>query len=101
MSGVEKCTPARVRRMTASSMSSAGTNITATTNRNGDSRANTSRAPYAVCEMGPAAVVDAAASISPISIDPESPMKILAGWKLCGRKPRHAPASTTEITAGG
>src|SRR6202012_2062217 len=46
-------------------------------------------------------VVDAAASISPISIEPESPMKILAGWKLCGKKPRQAPASTTEMTAGG
>ena len=40
--------------------------------------------------MGPAAV-DAAASIRPISIEPESPMKIRARWKLCGRKPRHAP----------
>ena len=47
------------------------------------------------------AVVEAAASISPMSIDPESPMKILAGWKLCGRKPRQTPARTTEITAGG
>ena len=46
-------------------------------------------------------MVDAAASISPISIEPESPMKIRALWKLWGRKPRQAPASTTEITAGG
>ncbi|CFR92116.1 Uncharacterised protein [Mycobacterium tuberculosis] len=46
-------------------------------------------------------MVEAAASIRPISIDPESPMKILARWKLCGRKPRQAPARTTEITAGG
>ena len=35
--------------------------MTATTNRNGESRANTSRAPYALCEIGPAAVVEAAA----------------------------------------
>ena len=47
------------------------------------------------------AVGAAAASIRPISIDPESPMKMRALWKLCGRKPRHAPASTTEMTAGG
>jgi hypothetical protein len=46
-------------------------------------------------------VVEAAASMSPMSIDPESPMKILAGWKLWGKKPRQTPASTTEITAGG
>src|SRR5882757_2193981 len=57
--------------------------------------------PHETCEIGPAAVVDAAASISPISIEPESPMKMRAGSKLCGKKPRHAPASTTEITAGG
>ena len=42
----------------------------------------------------------AAESISPISIEPESPMKIRAGLKLCGRKPRHAPASTAVISAG-
>jgi hypothetical protein len=82
-------------------MSSAGTKTTAATNRNGESSAKTSRAPYALCEIGPAAVVAAAASIRPISIDPESPMKIRAGWKLCGRNPRQAPARTTDITAGG
>ena len=47
------------------------------------------------------AVVVAAASIRPTSMEPESPMKIRAGWKLCGRNPRQAPANTTEITAGG
>ena len=30
---------------------------------------------------------------SPISIDPESPMKSLAGWKLWGRNPAQTPAS--------
>ena len=50
--------------------------------------------------MRPDAVVVAAASISPMSIEPESPMKIRAGLKLCGRKPRHAPASTTASSAG-
>lgn len=32
-----------------------------------------------------------AASTRPISIEPESPMKIRAGCMLCGRKPRHMP----------
>ena len=41
-----------------------------------------------------------AASIRPMSIEPESPMKMRAGLKLCGRKPRHAPASTTAINVG-
>ena len=45
-------------------------------------------------------IIEAAES-NPMSIDPESPMNNRAGLKLCGRKPRHAPASTTEITAGG
>jgi len=44
---------------------------------------------------------DAAASIRPMSIAPESPMKIRAGWKLCGRKPRHAPATRAAISVGG
>ena len=48
----------------------------------------------------PDALVVAAASISPMSIEPESPMKIRAGLKLCGRNPRHAPASTTASSAG-
>ena len=50
--------------------------------------------------MRPDALVVAAASISPMSIEPESPMKMRAGLKLCGRKPRQAPASTTASRAG-
>ncbi len=38
---------------------------------------------------------------SPISIDPESPMKIRAGCMLCGRKPRHMPIRTTENSVAG
>ena len=48
----------------------------------------------------PVAETAAAESIRPTSMEPESPMKIRAGLKLCGRKPRHAPASTTVISAG-
>ena len=40
-----------------------------------------------------------AASTSPSSIAPVSPMKILAGWKLCGRNPAHMPMSSAVITA--
>ena len=42
----------------------------------------------------------AAASSSPTSIEPESPMKIRAGLKLCGRKPTQAPTSTAVISVG-
>ena len=48
----------------------------------------------------PVAVTAAAESIRPTSIEPESPMKMRAGLKLCGRKPRQAPASTAVISAG-
>ena len=48
-------------------------------------------------KIRPDALVVAAASINPISIEPESPMKIRAGLKLCGRKPRQAPASTAAM----
>ena len=48
----------------------------------------------------PVAVTAAAASMRPTSIDPESPMKIRAGLKLCGRNPRQAPARTAVISGG-
>jgi hypothetical protein len=46
------------------------------------------------------AVTADAARVRPISIEPESPMKIRAGEKLCGRKPRQAPASTAVSSDG-
>jgi hypothetical protein len=48
----------------------------------------------------PVAETAAAESIRPTSIEPESPMKMRAGLKLCGRKPRHAPARTAVISVG-
>ena len=47
----------------------------------------------------PVSVTALAESTRPISIDPESPMKSLAGLKLCGRKPTHAPARATASSA--
>ena len=44
-------------------------------------------------------VIALAESTSPISIDPLSPMKTRAGWKLCARKPAHAPASAAVSSA--
>ena len=46
------------------------------------------------------AVAAAADSISPTSIDPESPMKMRAGEKLCGRNPRQVPASAAVSSVG-
>ena len=70
------------RRITASSRSTNG--IARTANGTiGSSRGSESTAcPNAWVSALVVAVVAAAASISPTSIDPESPMKIRAGKKL-------------------
>ena len=81
--------------------SSSGTNSTAATTTSGESSAIASLPLNCGYGTRPDADVVAPASIRPIIIDPESPMKILAGWKLYGRKPRHAPASVAAISAGG
>ena len=47
----------------------------------------------------PVSVSAEPASTSPISIEPESPMKIRAGKKLCGRKPTQAPPSAAQSSA--
>ena len=76
-------------------------NITAPTSSSGERRPTMSLVPYAFSGMRPDALVEMVASMSPISIEPESPMKIRAGWKLCGRNPRHAPARAAAMSAGG
>ena len=81
--------------------SSIGTNIAAATTITGESRTIMSWGPYRLCEIFPEALVEAAARTSPISMDPESPMKIRAGWKLWGRNPMSAPARTAVTSAGG
>ena len=55
----------------------------------------------------PVIEIVAAASSSPSSSAPESPMNSRAGWKLCGRKPTQQPTSAAvmnvaeENTLGG
>src|SRR5699024_10835045 len=90
-----------LRRMTASARSSSGTDTAAMTTMTGDISARTSAVPYIDGEIRPEAETDAPASIRPMSMAPESPMKMRAGSKLCGRKPRQAPSRQAEIIAGG
>ncbi|CAM5729400.1 hypothetical protein SMICM304S_01003 [Streptomyces microflavus] len=45
--------------------------------------------------------IAAAASTSPINMEPESPMKIRAGCMLCGRKPRHMPIRIAVKSVAG
>ena len=47
----------------------------------------------------PVTMIAAAASTNPSSIEPESPMKMRAGYRLCGRNPTHAPTSAARTSA--
>ncbi len=49
--------------------------------------------------MRPTPSIVAIESSMPSSSAPESPMKIFAGWKFHGRKPRHMPTAITESSA--
>ena len=53
--------------------------------------------PEAWAVRPPITMVEALIS-RPSSSEPASPMKILAGWKLKGRKPRQTPQVTTAIS---
>ncbi len=77
------------------------TNVSIVSNRNGHTtRANGSR-PIGGCAVTGAAS-GAAAMRKPRKALPTSPMKIVAGAQLCGRKPRQAAASARprSIAAG-
>ena len=92
--------PAASRRMTASPMSSSGSMSTATGSSSG-MKAGSAWAPVMTPGgMLPVTLIAAPAITRPISIDPASPMKMCAGWKLCGRKPMHTPTITASITDG-
>ena len=93
--------PLRTRRTTAITRSSSGTATAANTTMMGDNNATMSTAPYSPILILPLADVDAAASRNPMSMEPESPMKIRDGSKLCGRKPAHTPTNPAAMIAGG
>ena len=48
--------------------------------------------------MFPVTVIAAPAITRPISIEPASPMKMCAGWKLCGRNPMQTPTITASMS---
>jgi len=54
----------------------------------------------ALISIWPVNVIAAAERSNPKNIAPESPIKIRAGWKLCGRKPRHIPTTIAVISEG-
>ncbi len=55
--------------------------------------------PVGPSRLRPTPEIVAIASMRPSSIAPESPMKILAGWKFHGRKPIAAPPAMADRTA--
>jgi hypothetical protein len=87
--------------MTAMTRSTNGMNRTATGTSSGRVSGSRDAAESNDCgSTRPVAVTAAAASMRPTSMEPESPMKMRAGLKLCGRKPRQDPARTAVTSAG-
>src|SRR6266540_859591 len=91
--------PERMRRPTANSVSISGRASTSSGIATGISRANWSAACGWV--VRPIPVMVAPDSSVPSSIDPESPMKIRAGLKLCGRNPAQAPTTRALMSGAG
>ena len=91
--------PARRRLNTASEKSSSGMTRIASGNRIGMKAGSNCLDEVSVTgSTEPVTEIAEAAIIRPTSRAPESPMKILAGCQLSGRKPTHAPMSTAVIS---
>ena len=91
--------PAPIRRMTASEKSRKGITITPMGSRIGRNCPKKSAPESLPGSTWPVTAMVPAASSSPSSIEPESPMKILALVRLCGRKPTQAPIITAVSSA--
>ena len=91
--------PFRVRRTIAIIMSVSGSRRTANGRRIGMKAGRArepSKLPGSIC---PVTMMVEAAETSPSCIAPESPMKMVAGLKLWGRKPTHTPMSAATMVA--
>ena len=98
-SGWVGLSPFRVRRTIAIIMSVRGSRRTASGRRIGMKAGRArepSKLPGSIC---PVTMMVEAAETSPSCIAPESPMKMVAGLKLCGRKPTHTPMSAATMVA--
>ena len=71
---------------------------------NGKSSGSSAEPPFSsvITEAStwPVKVIADALIRRPKNIAPESPIKICAGWKLCGKNPRHRPITTAVIRDG-
>ncbi|CPU65504.1 Uncharacterised protein [Mycobacteroides abscessus] len=91
--------PRATRRTTAMAMSSSGRRITASGRRSGMNAGICCAPESVVVSTRPVTTIAAAENTRPRTIEPESPMKIRAGWKLCGRNPTQMPtrAAMTRV----
>src|SRR5690625_5352189 len=85
--------PLLTRRTTESNKSARGTSRTAIGTRIGTKAGKSSARETTFGFTWPVTVTVDAASVSPKNMAPESPMKMRAGWKLWGEKPRQTPTS--------
>ena len=84
----ERTFPERIRRINAKTVSVSGT-----------AKINSgTRTEIAACILK-VPRIDITERVYPRKSEPVSPIKILAGCLLNGRKPKHAPISITAITA--
>lgn len=96
-SGCQGFCPRRVRRTTARAKSSTGSSRIDAGTISGKTVAATGFALTSAPLTVPVTEIIAAARSRPSRSAPESPMKIRASWKLCGRKPKQQPTRAAEI----
>ena len=75
--------------------------IASPTSKSGTPTASIGIASEAKVTARSTAEMPVTAKITPMKVLPVSPKKILAGWTLKRRNPRHAPASTSIASASG
>ena len=93
----EVMVPRRVRRITARKRSRIGSARMASGSRIGSTVDARLVSPSAFGSTWPVSVTVQDASSSPSIIAPVSPMKMRAGFTLCGRNPRQMPVRIAEI----
>ena len=91
--------PDMVRRTMSLTMSATGSSRTMRGSRIGRNTGIAAVPPKLPGSICPVTMIVPAAEIRPSCMEPESPMKIVAGWKLWGRKPAHMPMRAATMVA--
>ena len=88
-----------MRRTTAIVISVSGSISTAIGSNIGSSEGNISDPANIAGSTCPVTRIDTPADSSPSSIATVSPIKIVAGWKLCGKNPAQIPTNMITTAA--